>query len=343
MTPEQSIPEQSIHVTVTEEEAGQRLDRFLATALIDHLPAISRNRVQALIAEGLVRDAAGTLGEASGKVKPGQQIAVTLPEAAPARPAAQAIALDVAYEDEALIVINKPAGMVVHPAPGSPDGTLVNALLAHCGDSLAGVGGVKRPGIVHRLDKDTSGLMVVAKTDQAHQGLVTQFSERQVKRRYQALVWGLPAQMEGRIEGNIGRHPRHRQKMAVLDRSGRPAVTHYKVLLSLAGGAAAQVRCRLETGRTHQIRVHMAELGHSVIGDPLYGRVSPARRKALSPEAWERVQAFGRQALHAEELGFLHPLSGKCLSFLASLPEDHQSLLDILNAMAFNDDRSGLI
>ncbi len=330
--------QQSILVTVSAKDAGQRLDRFLTAALADHLPAVSRSRVQALIAEGCVSDAAGTLGEASGKVKPGQSLSVVIPAATPARPEAQAIALDIVFEDEALIVVDKPAGMVVHPAPGSSDGTLVNALLAHCGDSLAGVGGVRRPGIVHRLDKDTSGLMVVAKNDAAHQGLVAQFAERSVKRRYQALAWGLPAQMEGRIEGNIGRHPRQRQKMAVLERGGRPAVTRYKVLESLASGAVSRLRCRLETGRTHQIRVHLAEIGHGLVGDPLYGRASPARRKALSPEAWAKVQAFARQALHAEELGFLHPLSGKCLNFLSSLPDDHQSLLDILRTIDSNVD-----
>ncbi len=330
--------EQSIVVTVTEENAGVRLDRFLTTALADHLPAISRTRIQSLIAEGCVNDAAGTLGEASGKVKQGQALTVFLPAAAPAKPQAEAIALDVVYEDEAVIVIDKPAGMVVHPAPGNSSGTLVNALLARCGDSLQGVGGVKRPGIVHRLDKDTSGLLVAAKSDAAHQSLVTQVSERSVQRSYQALIWGLPVQMQGRIEGNIGRHPKQRQKMALRSKGGREAVTHYKVLKSLGGGAAAQVRCRLETGRTHQIRVHLAELGHGLIGDPLYGRVSPARRKALSLEARAAVQTFRRQALHAEELGFLHPLSGKCLKFFSSLPEDHQSLLDILSIMAFNDD-----
>ncbi len=328
----------SILITVTEENAGQRVDRFLATALADHLPAISRSRVQALIAEGCVSDADRTLGEASGKVKPGQRLTVVVPPAAPAKLQAEAIALTVVYEDEALIVIDKPAGMVVHPAPGSRDGTLVNALLAHCGESLQGVGGVLRPGIVHRLDKHTSGLLVAAKTDQAHQGLVAQFAAHEVQRRYQALIWGLPARMEGRIEGNIGRHPKQRQKMAVVERGGRTAVTHYKVLQSLAGGVAAQVRCRLETGRTHQIRVHMAELGHGVIGDPLYGRISPARRKALSLEARDMVQTFRRQALHAEELGFLHPLSGKCLTFHSSVPEDHQSLLDILSKMNSNVD-----
>ncbi len=327
-----------ILLTVPEESAGERIDRFLTTALARHLPAISRSRVQALIAEGCVSDAGGTLGEASRKVKQGQRFAVFLPDPEPAKPEAQAIALSVVYEDEALIVVDKPAGMVVHPAPGSQDGTLVNALLAHCGASLQGVGGVRRPGIVHRLDKDTSGLLVAAKSDAAHQGLIEQFSARTVRRRYQALVWGLPSQMEGRIEGNIGRHPKHRQKMAVLERGGRPAVTHYRVLKSLGDGAAAQLRCRLETGRTHQIRVHLAELGHGLIGDPLYGRVSPARRKALSPAALESVQSFRRQALHAEELGFLHPLSGKCLKFLSSLPEDHQSLLDILSKMNSNVD-----
>ncbi len=327
-----------IQVTVTEAEAGERIDRFLAAALAERLPAVSRNRVQALIAEGCVSDEAGTLGEASGKVKSGQRLSVHVPPPAPAEPRAQAIDLEILYEDEDLIVLDKQAGLVVHPAPGSPEGTLVNALLAHCGDSLQGVGGVRRPGIVHRLDKDTSGLMVVAKNDAAHHALTQQFADRSIERSYLALVWGLPARMEGEIEGNIGRHPKNRKKMAVLAKGGRAAVTRYRVLESLAAGQASYLHCRLLTGRTHQIRVHLAERGHALLGDPLYGRLSSARRKGMSPRAWEAIKSFPRQALHAESLGFLHPSSRKCLSFRSSLPEDQQSLLDILREMPFNGD-----
>ncbi|MEO1193355.1 MAG: RluA family pseudouridine synthase [Pseudomonadota bacterium] len=335
-------PEQPLYVTVEEADAGRRLDAFLTDALAEELPALSRTRVQALISQGHVSDARGTLSEASAKVKPGQELLVTVPAPVEAKPEAQDLGLDVVFEDEALIVVNKPAGLVVHPAPGTPDGTLVNALLAHCGDSLAGVGGVKRPGIVHRLDKDTSGLLVVAKNDEAHQGLVAQFAKRSILRRYAALVWGLPAEMEGEISGNIGRHPKLRQKMAVLAKGGRPAVTRYKVEEVLAGGAVSRITCRLLTGRTHQIRVHLAEIGHGLLGDPLYGRASPARRKALSAEALAALQAFGRQALHAEKLGFLHPLSGIWLEFEAALPADQQSLLDKLRVSRSNDDQSGL-
>ncbi len=330
--------DETIEVTVTEAEAGERIDRFLAAALAERLPAVSRSRVQALIAEGCVSDEAGTLGEASGKVKPGQRLSVAVPPPVAAEPRAQAISLEIVHEDEDLVVLDKPAGLVVHPAPGSPEGTLVNALLAHCGDSLQGVGGVRRPGIVHRLDKDTSGLMVVAKNDAAHQALTRQFAERSVERSYLALAWGLPSSMQGEIEGNIGRHPKNRKKMAVLTKGGRPAVTRYRVLESLAAGQASFLRCKLLTGRTHQIRVHLAERGHALLGDPLYGRLSSARRKGLSPHAWEAIKAFPRQALHAESLGFLHPRSRKCLNFNSSLPEDQQSLLDILREMPFNGD-----
>ncbi|GAB5470531.1 MAG: RluA family pseudouridine synthase [Rhodospirillales bacterium] len=328
---------------MTEAEAGRRIDRFLAEALADRLPAVSRSRVQSLIAEGCVSDEAGTLGAASGKVKPGQRLQVVLPPPVAATPAPQPMDLVVVFEDEDLIVIDKPPGLVVHPAPGTPDGTLVNALLAHCGDSLQGVGGVKRPGIVHRLDKDTSGLMVVAKSDAAHQGLTAQFAARSIKRSYEALAWGLPARMSGEISGNIGRHPKQRQKMAVLTKGGRQAVTRYQVLESLADGVVSRLRCRLLTGRTHQIRVHLAESGHGLLGDPLYGRAGPARRQALSAELWAAVRAFPRQALHAESLGFLHPLSAIDLEFHASLPCDHQSLLDKLRGRNSNGDQSSLI
>jgi len=330
--------EEPIVVTAPDAAAGERLDRFLATALADRMPAVSRSRVQALIAGGCVSDEAGTLGEASRKVKPGQRFRVRLPPPEDTELRPEARDLSIVYEDDALIVLDKPADLVVHPAPGAREGTLVHALLAHCGDSLAGIGGVRRPGIVHRLDKDTTGLMVVAKTEAAHASLTRQFAARSIDRRYLALAWGLPATMEGEIEGNIGRHPRQRQKMARLASGGRPAVTRYRVLESLAGGAVSHLSCRLLTGRTHQIRVHLASEGHALLGDPLYGRVSPARLKALSAPVRASVASFPRQALHAATLGFHHPVSKEWLKFETCLPQDQQSLLDILREDGFNAD-----
>ena len=253
-----------------------------------------------------------------------------MPPAAPPTPEAQAIPLEILHEDEALIVVDKPAGLVVHPAPGNPDRTLVNALIAHCGPSLVGVGGVRRPGIVHRLDKDTSGLMVAAKTDAAHQGLVAQFAERRIGRQYACLVWGLIEPAEGRIAGNIGRSPRNRKKMAVLSRGGRPAVTHYRRLAVGASGAVSRLVCRLETGRTHQIRVHLSHAGHGLLGDPLYGRESASRRAALPAAARQALARLGRQALHAESLAFRHPTSGEEMAFTSTLPRDLRDLTSFL-------------
>ncbi|MBT6801746.1 MAG: RluA family pseudouridine synthase, partial [Rhodospirillales bacterium] len=263
-----------------------------------------------------------TIVDPSAPVKPGQIYLVSVPEAAAAEPIGQDIPLDILYEDKDLVVINKTAGMVVHPAAGNHDGTLVNALIYHCGDSLSGIGGVKRPGIVHRLDKDTSGVMVVAKNDAAHAGLVAQFLERTMERAYQGLVWGLPQTMEGRIEGNIGRSPRNRKKMALLKHGGRFAATHYKVL-RVVGTKACLVECRLETGRTHQIRVHMSSIGHSVVGDPLYGG---RKNNPTLPSA-------PYQALHAYLLGFVHPTSGEKLRFEAPLTPYFNDLLAKLEAM----------
>ena len=243
------------------------------------------------------------------------------------------MALDVVYEDADIIVIDKPAGMVVHPAPGNPDRTLVNALIAHCGASLTGVGGVRRPGIVHRLDKDTSGLMVAAKSDAAHRGLVEQFAARSVERVYTALVWGRPEPAQDEISGNIGRSPRNRKKMAVLHRGGRPAATRYRVRKSYAGGAASLVECRLLTGRTHQIRVHLTERGHPIIGDRTYGRPDGRRRTALPEAARHAALAMERQALHAETLGFQHPGTGEALRFESDLPPDIKSLKSSLETL----------
>ena len=306
--------------------AGERLDKALAAGLAD----LSRSRLRALLDQGHVRCAGRTITDPSHRVKPGQIFDIFLPDPAPATPEAQAMPLQVVYEDEDVLVIDKPAGMVVHPAPGSPDMTLVNALLAYCGDRLSGIGGVRRPGIVHRLDKDTSGLLVVAKSDRAHAGLAGQFGDRTISRTYCAAVWGLPSPREGVIEGAIGRSSADRKKMAVVRSGGKPAVTRYRLLRGF-GAAAALVECRLETGRTHQIRVHLASIGHPVIGDPLYGRGRTAERARLVPEALQApLFAFPRQALHARRLEFRHPASGEIVAFESPLPEDMTALVECL-------------
>ncbi|MFN4091061.1 MAG: RluA family pseudouridine synthase [Alphaproteobacteria bacterium] len=315
-------------VTIPPEGAGQRLDRALAAAL----PDLTRSRVQALLRAGAVTDDRGICGDASRRVRAGEAFTLIVPPPEPAAPPAQSIPLDVVYEDVDLIVVDKAAGMVVHPAPGSPDETLVNALLARCGDDLSGIGGVRRPGIVHRLDKDTSGLLVVAKNDVAHTGLAAQFAARSVRRLYRAVVWGVPQPGAGRIEGNIGRSTRDRKKMAVTTAGGRPAATRYRVLRHF--GVAAEVECRLESGRTHQIRVHMASRGHPLVGDTVYG--GGGRRGGADPRA-AVARAFGRQALHAETLGFTHPRTGEDLDFRSPLPVDLRDLLDGL-AAADQDD-----
>ena len=314
---------------VAASDAGMRLDRLLAAAL----PQYSRSRLKALIEEGRVTSAGATIAEPSYRVKPGQRFDLFVPEALPATPQAQAIALAVVYEDAELIVVDKPAGMVVHPAPGSADRTLVNALIAHCGASLSGIGGVRRPGIVHRLDKDTSGLIVAAKTDAAHAALSAQFAARDIERAYAALVWGVPRPAHGAIEGNIGRSTRNRKKMAVLRTGGRAAVTHYRTERRY-GTAASLLECRLATGRTHQIRVHLAHFGHPVIGDPAYGGgLSPARAKTAGPDAAEAVRRLGRQALHARTLGFRHPATGAPMRFSSPLPTDINELMACLERL----------
>ena len=322
--PDRTAPGTLHTATVPEGAAGQRLDRTLA----DLLPALSRARLQALIRDGRVADGARTIVDPSERVKPGQVLTVSVPAAAPAVPAAQAIDLTIAYEDEALLVVDKPAGLVVHPAAGNPDRTLVNALLAHCGDSLSGIGGVVRPGIVHRLDKDTSGLMVVAKTDAAHAGLAAQFAGHALARTYLAVTRGSPPAAAGTVETAIGRHPRDRKRMAVLQRGGKPAVTHYRRLAVFgAGPLAALVRCELETGRTHQIRVHLAHLGCPVYGDPVYG----GRRRGDGTGYWPRMD---RQALHAAELRFRHPISGAAVQFKSELPADMNQLVKSFETIA---------
>lgn len=291
--------------------------------LAARLPDLSRSRISALIKDEKATVDGAPADNPSRKVSPGSVITLVVPPPRDAVPKAQPIALNVVHEDEDLIVVDKPAGLVVHPAPGNPDRTLVNALLAHCGPSLSGIGGVRRPGIVHRLDKDTSGLMVAAKTDAAHHGLVEQFSAHSIQRAYRALVWGVPSPARGKIEGNIGRSPTNRKKMAVLKSGGRAARTHYRVEEVLAGGLASLVECRLETGRTHQIRVHMASIGCALIGDPVYGRGRSGRKRS----ALGVVSQFPRQALHAYLLGFTHPLSQVNLKFESELPYDINELI----------------
>ncbi len=308
-------------VTAGEAEAGGRLDRVLA-GLVSNL---SRTRIKALIGEGRISADGETIMDPSYRVKPGQTFAIIVPESRPAAPEPQPIDLDIVFEDKDVLVIDKPAGLVVHPAPGNPDRTLVNALIAHCGETLSGIGGVRRPGIVHRLDKDTSGLMVVAKNDAAHASLAAQFAGRSITRAYRAVVWGVPSPRRGEIAGNIARSPRNRKKMAVVRRGGKAALTRYRVLKPL-GSAASLIECRLATGRTHQIRVHLAWKGHPIVGDPTYSRNRRARSAALAPGAAGAVAAFGRQALHAHLIGFTHPVTAERLEFESALPPDINKL-----------------
>ncbi|MBP2231724.1 23S rRNA pseudouridine1911/1915/1917 synthase [Azospirillum agricola] len=328
-----SVQQAPLAYTVPVTAAGERLDKALAAGL----PDLSRSRVQALLEQGRVSEAGRTITDPSMRVKPGQNFDVFIPEAEAAQPEAQDIPLDVLFEDEDVLVIDKPAGLVVHPAAGNPDNTLVNALLAHCGDSLSGIGGVRRPGIVHRLDKDTSGLMVVAKNDRAHHGLTEQFSDRSLSRTYHALVWGVPNPRQGRIEGAIGRSSADRKKMAVVEHGGKHAATRYRVLKSF-GQAAALVECVLETGRTHQIRVHMAHIGHPLVGDPLYGRGRSSRpggkhASTLPEPARRALVEFPRQALHATALTFRHPSREETMTFHAPMPADFHELIVILESV----------
>ncbi len=299
---------------------GQRLDKALADA-----SGLSRERVKALLGKGRIALAGKTATSGSAKPAEGTPFTITVPAAIPAEAQAQDIALTIAYEDEFLIVVDKPAGLVVHPAAGNLDGTLVNALLHHCRGQLSGIGGVARPGIVHRIDKDTSGLLVVAKTDAAHEGLAAQFADHSIERAYLAIVGGLPTPVSGTIRGAIARSSHDRKKMALVeDGRGKHAVTHYKLLERL--DSAALVECRLETGRTHQVRVHMASIGHPLLGDPVYGR-TPSRLRPLLNQLH-----FHRQALHAAVLGFIHPVTGAAIRLESTLPADMAELLVELRA-----------
>jgi 23S rRNA pseudouridine1911/1915/1917 synthase len=309
--------------TAGPDDAGQRLDKFLAR----RFPELSRARLQDLIEAGEVRRDDAVITEGSSRVKPGQSYAVRLPEPRLAAPRAEELPLDVVFEDEHLLVLDKPAGLVVHPAPGHAHGTLVNALLAHCAGSLSGIGGVLRPGVVHRLDKDVSGLLVVAKHDRAHVRLAAQFSVHRIERAYQAIVWGVPPRPSGSVDLPLGRHPKDRKRMAVVE-TGKRALTHYR-LLEAFGTLAARLDVALATGRTHQIRVHLAALGLGIIGDPLYR----PRRRAQSGAALQRyLEGFDRIALHAYRLGFEHPVTGAWCSFERAPPPSFDRLGEQLRA-----------
>jgi len=315
---------------ITEEYVGARLDKTLA-ALADDL---SRARVQVLLAQGQVQVNGAVAGSASAKVKLGDVVALKIPPPVAAEPQPEDIPLDIVYEDKDLLVINKPAGLVVHPGAGNWSGTLVNALLHHCAGSLSGIGGVERPGIVHRLDKDTSGLMVAAKSDRAHKGLAEQLADRSLSRIYHALVLGVPVPIKGKVDMSIGRDPRNRQRQAVNVRGGKEARTFYHVK-EVFGEALSLVECKLESGRTHQIRVHMAAMKHFLIGDPLYGPQPTAVKAKLERAGYdetviEACLAFPRQALHAGSISFVHPVSGDLLSFEKNAPDDLTELLKLL-------------
>jgi 23S rRNA pseudouridine1911/1915/1917 synthase len=319
---------------VMPDDAGQRLDKFLAA----QCPDLSRTRLQDLVESGQVSVDNRTGIAASLKIKAGAEIAVTVPPPVDDTPVPENIPLSVVYEDDDLLVIDKQAGLVVHPAAGHAQGTLVNALLYHCGESLSGIGGVRRPGIVHRLDKDTSGLMLVAKNDHAHHFLSEQLADRSLSRTYTAFIWDTPSVRSGVIDAPVGRHASNRQKMAInRTPSGRDARTRYTLVATFGQGNAAQVACDLETGRTHQVRVHMAHLGHPLVGDALYGLQRTGRESRLRKGGWEEgaadfINHFPRQALHAARIRFIHPGTEEEMSFSASLPADMEELLSYLKS-----------
>jgi len=310
----------TIKARIAEDAIGWRLDRALAATL----PAVSRERLKALIGGGEVRGPDGVaVRDPAAKAVAGGLYEITIPAPRATHNEAQDIALEIVFEDDHLLIVDKPAGMVVHPAAGNFDGTLVNALLHHCAGRLSGIGGVARPGIVHRIDKDTSGLLAVAKTDVAHEGLAAQFAEHSIERRYLAIVAGLPNPASGSVDAPLARSSHNRQKMAIVSEGrGKRAVTHYRLVEALRD--SSMVECRLETGRTHQVRVHMTSIGHPLLGDPVYGAARKPHRELL-----KRLD-FGRQALHAAGLGFVHPVSKQNLSFKSALPSDMQELFSAL-------------
>ena len=310
---------QTIDVRLEPAQAGWRLDRALAAAV----PTLSRERLKALIRSGAVEAQGKALRDPATKVRGEEAFRLAIPEPKPAHNEPQEIPLQIIFEDDHLLVVEKPAGLVVHPAAGNPDGTLVNALLHHCRGSLSGIGGVARPGIVHRIDKDTSGLLVVAKTDVAHEGLAKQFAAHSIERIYLAIVNGVPGAIEGSIDAPLARSSTNRKKIAIVEGSrGKRAVTHWRRLNILRDSALLE--CRLETGRTHQVRVHMASAGHPLVGDPVYGRSGKAHTRIL------KELQFHRQALHATALGFTHPITRHRLSFTSPMPPDMQELFNAL-------------
>jgi 23S rRNA pseudouridine1911/1915/1917 synthase len=333
-----------VRVEVYAKEAGGRIDRVLSER-----SELSRTRLKGLILDGAVTLGGRTILDPSHRVNAGDLLVVNVPEPEAAEPTGEDIPLNIVFEDAELIVIDKPAGLVVHPAPGHATGTLVNALIAHCGDSLSGIGGVKRPGIVHRLDKDTTGLMVVAKTDRAHQALAAQFADHgrtgPLKRGYQAFAWGSPATPKGTVDAPLGRHQERRDKIAVR-RDGRPSITHWQVLERYPGKdgkpAASLIECRLETGRTHQIRVHLAHIGHPLLGDPVYGPGFRTKIARLPPDAIKALEGLGRQALHAYLLSIQHPTTGQQLTFRSELPVDLARLRDSLAAAPTSPNKPGV-
>jgi 23S rRNA pseudouridine1911/1915/1917 synthase len=326
---------QSLEVVVAGDEGATRLDRVLAV----RRPELSRSRLKALILAGSVSIKSAPVRDPAYHVSAGDTITIDVPEAVAPEPAGEAIALDIVYEDDDIIVIDKPRGLVVHPAAGHETGTLVNALIAHCGASLSGIGGVRRPGIVHRLDKDTTGLMVAAKNDRAHKSLTEQFADHgrtgAMRRGYKALVWDLPNRQRGTVDAPIDRHPFAREKMAVRD-SGREAITHWEIQQAFNGNdgkpVAALLACQLETGRTHQIRVHLAHIGHPLLGDGVYGPHFKTKASRLGPASQAALAALGRQALHAYLLALEHPRTGEVLEWISDLPADLARLRDSLAA-----------
>jgi 23S rRNA pseudouridine1911/1915/1917 synthase len=331
----ESSAENIVKAVAGKADAGSRLDRFLAA----HAGDYSRSRLKQLLLDGEVRVSARTIKDPAYRVKSGDAVVLRVPPPQPAKPAAQKIPLKIVYEDDQIVVIDKPAGLVVHPAAGNEDGTLVNALIAHCGESLSGIGGEKRPGIVHRLDKDTSGLLVVAKTDKAHRALSEQFADHgrtgPLVRAYLALVWGVPDPRRGVINAPIARDPKSRERMAVLP-GGRRAVTRYELRERYAGEnglpVASLVECRLTTGRTHQIRVHLTRIGHPLVGDEVYGAGYRSKASQMPPDARRLMPRFRRQALHAYQLGFAHPKTGETMLFESPLPADISRLVDTLKS-----------
>ncbi len=305
---------------------GWRLDKFLAREATD----ISRARLQKLIEDGYVFKDEETVTDCSLKIHAGENYRIVLPPPEDANPEPENIPLNIVYEDDDLIVVNKPAGMTVHPAPGAYHGTLVNALLYHCQGNLSGIGGVKRPGIVHRIDKDTSGLLVVAKNDITHRGLTEQFTVHSIERTYLAFVYGVPNPLNGVVNAAIGRSPYDRKKMAIVQRGGKSAVTHYQTL-KVCGHTASLIKCNLETGRTHQIRVHLSSLGCHLIGDQVYVKSKKTALTGISAEVKDFINMFPRQALHAQTLGFIHPKTKEFMQFSSELPDDLQKLANVLN------------